>query len=54
MKSMAEDINIKTPTPEEVQTALTNLDKDKDGKIDKIEFRVLMRKVLQIMSVALQ
>ena len=50
MKSMAEDVQISPPTPEEVQKALVNLDKDSNGMIDKEEFRVLMRKVLTIMA----
>ena len=50
MVNIARDIGVDTPTKEEVEEILSELDSNADGRISLAEFEVLIEQVLVIMA----
>mmetsp|Transcript_12052 Transcript_12052/g.13203 ORF Transcript_12052/g.13203 Transcript_12052/m.13203 type:complete len:100 (+) Transcript_12052:105-404(+) len=49
MKTVARDIGIDDPTPEEVEEVLVELDKNQDGKISLEEFTNMIFQVIDVL-----
>ena len=49
MKMMANDMGYQPPSTEEIFEVFSNLDTDNSGKIDFLEFKTLIRDVLEVM-----
>ena len=49
MVQIASDMGADPPTKEDIKEVLEHLDEDKSGKIDFVEFKVLIRDVLEAM-----
>ena len=50
MTTMAAELNIPAPKPNEVKDAFKAMDTDKNGKVTLDEFTVLVKQILELMS----
>jgi len=49
MKMMANDMSYDPPSTDEILEVFNNLDTDNSGKIDFLEFKTLIKDVLEVM-----
>lgn len=47
LNCISKELGLAEPTEEEVQEILSMMDIDKSGKLDRIEFRTLFKKILE-------